>query len=320
MSWNLPGCPWLITHTSMLETNQPKMFTIAGQDYVFWKNQNNEITAIENKCPHMGAKLSDGWICRETNTIVCPFHALNFDNTGRAIVQNEKKSLPLLKQLKLFIQEGFIWTYCNEEPKIPIPDAIINLFTNYHFVGMVGETTVKADFLTALEINYDYNHAKGVHRDLLRVKDLEAADFQFEEYSFAAKLKQIREKNTIDEYLKNPLLLVSPSTVNLELEHYFPSCVASHHNQPPLGKLCEVFVIYPETRTTTKMFVLIFKESSIGIMNQIVDGQIKSILEEVVRQDAVMAENLYHNAQIKIKLPNEEPLNFARQLYYQWTG
>ncbi|MBE9104762.1 hypothetical protein IQ229_07345 [Nostoc cf. edaphicum LEGE 07299] len=207
----------------------------------------------------MGARLSDGWICRDTNTIVCPFHALNFDHEGRATLPNQKKTQLLLKPLELFIQEGLIWTYGNEKPKIPIPDAINNLSTNYHFVGVTGDITVNTDFLTALEINYDYNHAKGVHRDVLRVIDLEASDFQIGQYSFVAKLKHIRGNNTIREYLKNPLLLISPPTVDLELEHYFPSCVAVYHNQPPFGRLCEVFVIYPETKTTTRMFILIFK-------------------------------------------------------------
>ena len=69
MSWNLPGAPWLIAHKSMLTVNKPKMFTICGQDYVLWKNQKGEVSALENICPHLGAKLSNGWICEKTNTI-----------------------------------------------------------------------------------------------------------------------------------------------------------------------------------------------------------------------------------------------------------
>jgi phenylpropionate dioxygenase-like ring-hydroxylating dioxygenase large terminal subunit len=51
MTWNLPGAPWLIAHKSMLKVNKPKLFTICGQDYVLWKNDKGEISALENICP-----------------------------------------------------------------------------------------------------------------------------------------------------------------------------------------------------------------------------------------------------------------------------
>lgn len=47
-----------------------------------------EIYAVQNKCPHAGAQLSNGW-CSNGN-IVCPHHRQEFDlKTGRgALGQN----------------------------------------------------------------------------------------------------------------------------------------------------------------------------------------------------------------------------------------
>jgi phenylpropionate dioxygenase-like ring-hydroxylating dioxygenase large terminal subunit len=40
----------------MLPVNKPKLFTICGQDYVLWKNEKGEVSALDNICPHFGAK------------------------------------------------------------------------------------------------------------------------------------------------------------------------------------------------------------------------------------------------------------------------
>ncbi|HEY9294838.1 MAG TPA: Rieske (2Fe-2S) protein, partial [Phormidium sp.] len=75
----LPGAPWLIAHRSLLGINKPQKISLNGQDYVLWQNQQGQVFALNNICPHLQAPLSDGWICKERNTITCPFHALEFD-------------------------------------------------------------------------------------------------------------------------------------------------------------------------------------------------------------------------------------------------
>jgi nitrite reductase/ring-hydroxylating ferredoxin subunit len=81
----LPGAPWLIAHRSMLGVNKPCKVTLNTQDYVLWQNPQGQIFALENICPHMQAPLSEGWICESHNAIACPFHAIEFDGTGRML-------------------------------------------------------------------------------------------------------------------------------------------------------------------------------------------------------------------------------------------
>jgi phenylpropionate dioxygenase-like ring-hydroxylating dioxygenase large terminal subunit len=317
MTWNLPGAPWLIAHKSMLKVNKPKLFTICGQDYVLWKNEKGEISALENICPHMGAKLSDGWICPDTNTIACPFHALEFDSEGKAILPNEKISKPLAKQLKLFFQGDFVWTYANQEPKLPIPDVLEKLSTQFRFIGVAGDVTIKAPFLDALEINHDVNHAKGTHRELFRIKETIVNYFQANNYFSVSIIKHIREKNTLSEYRKNIALLFSPNPVELVLENYFPSLVVVY-NDSPLGKLVQAFTIYPQNQNTTRIFIPLFAEKSFGIFNSILEPPTIKATEEIIRQDVTMLENLYPRFEPKIRFSHEEPLHWVRQLYHNW--
>ena len=56
----LQGAPWLLAHRSMLKPNQPMKVSLYGNDYVIWQDNNNNINALPNACPHMGAMLKDG--------------------------------------------------------------------------------------------------------------------------------------------------------------------------------------------------------------------------------------------------------------------
>lgn len=40
--------------------HQPRKFSLLGQDYVLWQDQQGTVTALPNACPHMGAMLSEG--------------------------------------------------------------------------------------------------------------------------------------------------------------------------------------------------------------------------------------------------------------------
>lgn len=121
----LPGAPWLIAHRTMLSINRPYKVTLNGTDYVLWQSSDGTISALENNCPHMQAPLSEGWICRDRNTITCPFHALEFDSAGRFIelapTVERESSKPLAKPLGVVVQGDFVWTYGNEAPKLEIP-------------------------------------------------------------------------------------------------------------------------------------------------------------------------------------------------------
>ncbi len=120
----LPGAPWLIAHRSMLGINKPYKVTLNSQDYVLWQNTQGEIFALENVCPHMQAPLSEGWICESRNSIACPFHALEFDGSGRLFKDGKPNGQVIAKTLELVVQGDLIWTYGSFEPRLPISNLI----------------------------------------------------------------------------------------------------------------------------------------------------------------------------------------------------
>jgi nitrite reductase/ring-hydroxylating ferredoxin subunit len=316
----LPGAPWLIAHRSMLNINKPFKVRLNGQDYVLWQNPQGEIFALDNVCPHMQAPLSDGWICAARNTITCPFHALEFDSQGRYWQNGDATGQPLLKPLPLEIRGDLIWTYGGHEPKMPIPDVIERLSQGFEWVGTAGSTAIQGSFLNNLLVNYDYNHQNGTHRDMFRIKDIQVSEYL--EAGNCTTLKQHvqRDRNTITEILKKPILKLLPESWTNEFEYAFP-CLTTLKGELPFGRIFQIHSLYPEDETHTRTFILLFVQLTSAIvkpLKKFLQPSLLAAADTIIEQDARAIETSYPRQSRRIRLPNEHILDYAEQLYHGW--
>jgi hypothetical protein len=106
--------------------------------------------------------------------------------------------------------------------------------------------------------------------------------------------------------------------MELVLENYFPSLVVVY-TDTLAGKAIQVFTIYPETETTTRIFIPIFAEKSYGIFSPILEKSVIKATEEIIYQDGGMLESLYPRFEAKIRLEGEEPIYWVRKHYYNWN-
>ncbi len=301
----------------MLRVNRPHKITLNGQDYVLWQNSQGEVFALENVCPHMQAPLNEGWVCRERDTITCPFHALEFDGQGRLVRERKPSAEALAHPLKLNLVGDCVWTYGRCEARLPIPDVIERRAQGFHFVGVTGHHSVRGDFLSNLLINYDYNHNKGTHRELFKIQANEISNYEVRDYEIKLDQKIIRAKNSSKELLMNPLLGLLPQIYLNRFEYSFPS-LNTLIGEFPVGKVLQVIVIYPETENQTKTFTLVYVQSSPLLLTLSKKLLLRSVAE-LVRQDIVAVENLYPRQPPKIKLPEEEIMFYAEKLYLNWS-
>ncbi|BAT55848.1 rieske 2Fe-2S domain protein, putative [Nostoc sp. NIES-3756] len=313
----LPGAPWLIAHRSMLGINKPYKVTLNEHDYVLWQNQQGEVFALDNICPHMQAPLSDGWICEDTGTITCPFHALKFDGKGRLHNCGKVSGQPLLTPLDIIIKDDCIWTYGGYTPKIPIPDLISNVSAGMSFLGVAGEKSMRGTFLDSISINYDYNHQSGTHRDLFGIKANRIPLFEHDGYWAKVVQELDREDTTWNDILQNPLILTAPKTYTGTLEYAFPS-LTTFRATFPIGEVLQVHVLYPETTTQTKTFVLVYSQPKHTVLKPLLGRFVLSAVATVVEQDTRAIETSYPRQPAKIRLPNEEIMFHAQKLYREW--
>ena len=335
----LNGAPWLIAHRSMLGINRPYKITLNGSDYVLWQNSNGEISALDNVCPHMQAPLSNGWICKSDNSIACGYHALKFDREGRLLKDGKVEGEPLAKKLELIVKDDLIWTYGNLAPRLPIPDLISQRIEGMKYLGVSGDSSIKAKFLDCIRINYDFNHQNGVHRDNFRIVANPVKTFEIDGYYARVVQTFLRAKNTLAEISQNPALLILPQEIFNELEYSFPSTTL-FKARLPLGEVLQFFILYPETiaegdsplplamsdcssSQRTRTFVLSYAnwKSPLlkvpGIKN-IIERSLLEAAAKIVEQDSSNVESLYPRQKPKIRLPKEEIMSYVEELYYNW--
>ncbi|MEO0456031.1 MAG: Rieske 2Fe-2S domain-containing protein [Cyanobacteria bacterium P01_A01_bin.114] len=313
---SLPGAPWLVAHRSMLGIHQPYRLTLNGQDYVLWQNTQGEIFALKNICPHQQAPLSNGWICPEHNTVVCPFHTAAFNSRGQLCREGKPEGSPLVEPLELVVKGDFIWTHGGHEPRLPIPEIHQKIAADYEWVGVAISRSVRGDLLSNILINYDYNHQNGVHRDVLRIKNNHVSHFEHSGYHATVIQGLERADNSWQELLSNPSLLLLPKEYEIHLEYEFPSTTVVRTSLPT-GKLVQIHLFYPESQGHTRSIVLVFAQYKYSLLKAF-NKSILNGVALVVEQDAKAIETSYPRQKSKMRLPNEEILTYAEDLYHGW--
>ncbi|BAU14074.1 Rieske (2Fe-2S) domain-containing protein [Leptolyngbya sp. NIES-3755] len=311
----LQGSPWLLAHRSMLKPNEPMKVSLYGQDYVIWQDSNREIHALPNACPHMGAMLSEGWCVEKSNgvsLVVCPFHALEFDQTGSTVLPGSNKATKsLLKPLELIVQGDLIWSYGGVEPKIPIPTVLNELAAEYEFAGIAGHRSIKTDLLSMLLNMHDYNHQNGTHRPLFEIESVEITQFVDRGLLSHAYYNAPRAKPKFQDILHNPALLGMPKVIEAHLENHFPMLVI-FHGESPFGSIKQCHIFVPESETHTRTFVVVFGQFSNPIFRLLKKNLLK-LVETVVEQDADILEKIYASTPQHIKLNNEIGMDWVRR-------
>jgi phenylpropionate dioxygenase-like ring-hydroxylating dioxygenase large terminal subunit len=316
----LEGAPWLLAHKSMLEVNKPKKVSLYGSDYVLWQDRTGKVNALPNACPHMGAMLSEGW-CHEdkdkTSVVVCPFHALEFDSEGCTVLPgSKKKTLSQLKPLELIIQGDFIWSYGGYEPKVPIPNILNEIASQYEFIGHTADMSVETDLLSMLLIMHDYNHQNGTHRPLFRIEEVQFESFIDSRHQSHAFYNMPTAPASWGEKLKNPGLLLLPKVLKAHLENHFPSLVTLHAENG-LGKIAQIHLFVPESPTQTRTYVLMY-----GLLKnpafKVLGKTFLDLAKVVVEQDADILPKIYPNTPQKIKLNNEVGMDWVRRNFEKW--
>ena len=314
----LPGAPWLIAHKSMLGINLPYKVTLNGTDYVLWQNVEGKVFGLKNICPHMQAPLHKGWICQQRNTITCPFHALEFSPEGQLYREGKFSSTPISKKLEIICVGDYIWTYGGYKPKVPLPNLIERVSEGFEFVGIVTPGSCQGNFLNYILMNYDFNHLKGTHKDLFNLEKFEIYDYEEDGLNLKLKHKIIRGQESLEELRKNPVAIILPKTYVNNFEYSFPSLTSVLGNFP-FGKALQINVFYPENEQNTQAFILVFAQGHSIIIKLLKNLLLKSVAK-IFKQDIEIAKSLYSSHTPQVKLPSEEIIDYAKQLYYNWEN
>lgn len=113
---------WYVLAQSSEIGRTPMARIVLGRSLVLFRTEDGAPVALQNRCCHRGFPLVHGKL--EGDTIICGYHGLRYDASGRCIEIPMQKSVPEALKVRSYrtVQRGrFVWVWMGEEP--PADDA-----------------------------------------------------------------------------------------------------------------------------------------------------------------------------------------------------
>ncbi len=142
--------------------------SILDTPLVFYRCEDGTPVALLDECPHRFAPLSDGRLV--ANNVQCPYHGLEFDRTGRCVLNpHPPGNIPLrmaVRTFPLIERHGLVWIWMGEPEKADpglIPDfAYLEETDRWRTVRSYFHLPFGADLM--FDNLMDLSHAEYLHR------------------------------------------------------------------------------------------------------------------------------------------------------------
>jgi phenylpropionate dioxygenase-like ring-hydroxylating dioxygenase large terminal subunit len=162
---------WYLVCPSDELKNEIKQYKILGQEIILFRNPDNTITALEDRCCHRNVNLSLGYLDKER--IVCGYHGWQYDKTGACVQipsQLPGDKIPPTAKIKTYPVQDFnkwVWIFIGDPEKAKeIQTTNIPEMNEWPFTYKA--YTIKADLETTAESLIDPYHIAYVHRNSIK--------------------------------------------------------------------------------------------------------------------------------------------------------
>jgi phenylpropionate dioxygenase-like ring-hydroxylating dioxygenase large terminal subunit len=161
----IPDMWYAVLDANEVKGGKPRGFRRLGDDLVFWRDGNQQVVAMRDRCPHRSAKLSLGKIV--DGNIQCPFHGFRYGRDGAVTLipangkNGPKSTIFRCETLVSREAHGLIWVW-NGEPRDEYPP--IPWFDNLSgFTYSTFQAHWDCDHTRAIEGMLDVSHLPFVH-------------------------------------------------------------------------------------------------------------------------------------------------------------
>jgi phenylpropionate dioxygenase-like ring-hydroxylating dioxygenase large terminal subunit len=154
--------------------------TILEEPLLLYKGDSGLAVALDNRCCHRGAKLSNGRL--EGDCIRCMYHGLKFDATGKCIQIPGQDTVPDkmgVRSYPVMERDHIIWVWMGDAEQAD-PNLIIDIpyLRDPAWRGIADYMHYKADYRLIVDNLADFSHLAFVHTHTLGGS---------EEYAFKTK-------------------------------------------------------------------------------------------------------------------------------------
>lgn len=185
MIWN----QWYaILESSEVKYGKPKGVIRLGERLVLWRSNEGKITCLRNKCAHRGVALSKGKLVCNGSEIQCPFHGLQFNQSGKCtVIPSRGKNTLVPSNFKVDSyqtreEHNFIWIWWGdpqeEYPDLPWFDDVDDKF---HYFTL--RDPWKTHYSRCIENQLDVSHLWIVHHNTIGRGNRRVCDGPYVEFS-----------------------------------------------------------------------------------------------------------------------------------------
>ncbi|NJL51297.1 MAG: Rieske 2Fe-2S domain-containing protein [Hydrococcus sp. SU_1_0] len=339
------GSPWCIGSYDSFKVNQPKLITLLGHDYVIWRDETENLNAIDNICPHAGANLAKGGYVVDfqgKKCLACPYHGnkVQFFGDGTVIIDSKVSSRAIQQVLPLQVVDRLVWTYGLEwreedgklvaqpiEPKLPIPNYlnVPDLRKGHSQLKLEGlnhiyshSESVNCNLAQAIWNIHDGEHFAGTHRDTMLSQEIEIKNLTQNEHQLSWQL--ILHKRS-DRAIKNNKLNFLVEKVFVQSFNVFlPSLAVITLNYQ--GKLIVgIVTMYPESPQRVRLCLDSYTDLNFTWWQKLIRlPQMANLFRDrLIFEDIAILENLYETFDHKITLKNDTPAELALNYLQTWS-
>ncbi len=140
---------------------------LLGEDLVIFRGKDGRPIALEDACPHRKLPLSRGTL--EADTVVCGYHGLTFDCSGKCVsAPTQEGSIPKRAVVKSYRGEdrwGFLWIWMGEPERANASEIIDipNLESPQWARTERGSLSMACHYLYIIDNLLDPSHVAWVH-------------------------------------------------------------------------------------------------------------------------------------------------------------
>ena len=169
-----PKNTWYVACTPTEIDDKPLGRQICGEQIVFYRGADGQVAALEDFCPHRGARMSLGRVCE--GKLVCGYHGLVMGCDGKTVSMPGQRvqGFPKIRSYPVVERHGFVWVWPGEAARADAA-AIPHLewANNPEWAYGGGLYHINCDYRLMIDNLMDLTHETYVHTTSIGQKEID---------------------------------------------------------------------------------------------------------------------------------------------------
>jgi phenylpropionate dioxygenase-like ring-hydroxylating dioxygenase large terminal subunit len=165
------GAHWFVACRSQALRDRPRAVTVLGIPLVLFRGAGGKPAALEDRCPHRNAPLSEGRV--RGGALECGYHGWRFGPDGGCVAVPGLAAPPQTRAARAGAfacvdQDRHVWVFAEPGAEPAKPPPRFPLLADARYTTVLRDVEVRSTLTRALENVLDVPHTAFLHRGLFR--------------------------------------------------------------------------------------------------------------------------------------------------------